>query len=79
MNTVTEGIALSTLLRFILQETFCGLGKPTSDQAMKAAKLLAAKAAKTGTCHYSAESVERKWKERNPRVVISVDGDDEQC
>lgn len=70
MTTVTEGIALTTLLRFILQERFAGLEVPTSEQAMNAASLLAGKAQRTGVCQYSPDSVHRKWQEKNPRVSV---------
>ena len=62
MNTVTEAIALSQLLQWVmLDATPSGLPIPTSLEARDAAALLAEKARKTGACLYNAEQVKARW------------------
>lgn len=62
MNTVTEAIALGTLLRWVmLDHSQYGLLIPTAEEAKEAAALLAEKAEKTGACCYNAAAVERLW------------------
>jgi hypothetical protein len=75
MNSVREAIALNVLLGWIFNEALGGTHIPTSQQAMKAAALLAEKAGRTGACFYARESVEAKWNRKNPRVSTKVEGE----
>lgn len=74
MNTVSEAIALNVLLGWIFNEALGSATVPTSQQAMKAAGLLAEKAGRTGACFYARESVEAKWKRKDPRVSTKLEG-----
>ena len=70
MNTVTEGIALGTLLRWVMLDTSVyRLPIPTSEEARDAAALLAEKAEKSGACCYSSASVKRIWPLRHRSIA----------